>query len=717
MTDWTRNDKGEATLEGVLPADLTPGGQIIREMRADGRLAEVARRVVVDRRPGFAFVDAFIFLVAYFAQGRALWGLRGFYEIHREWGGLFASLGDRERMISSTSLSRLLSAADAAGSAPSLRWLLLHGAGALPLLREAALRTRDARGEGWHVFDFDPSRRAFRKRALPEGGDLPQGERRLRHLAAPGFAGRKRGELASTESMVQHAGSGLWLGVTVEPGNGDARRHFAAGVEAVVETCEALAFPRARAILRTDGAFGGTPSLAAARRAGIAYLSRSAHYEFLDRPEVRRRLDQASWERVPDSGSGPVRYAAELGWMDVCPDGGHASVDDKEAAPFRARVVASRCVATGGSGHQMGDEKFELFVALRLDQEAWPAAPLVELYYGRIGQENRFAQLDSELVADTTWSATPGGQQLALACAMFVWNARVVAGTRLAPPLPPPPPQEPSAPVEARSFPLVAAFAAAELGEPGAAGAPTVPVPPAVGDVPDGPPLDGADGGPALDRAVAEVAAVGDVPDGPPLDGADGGLALDRALAEVADALGRRPGWRWEPETLTLVAADGVRLPLSGVEPRKLRFYADARSRQASLSVSAATAAALLTAQRARARHERPVRNGTLHLADPSDPPVRGWATAWPTFLPAAARHAADRAFRAADLIVRLHLPAIVGEQRHPLVDSRPRLERHRRWTRERRVALNASRPGALHQVDVRPRPQGPRRWGPQNTP
>src|SRR6266571_2270005 len=52
------------------------------------------------------------------------------------------------------------------------------------------------------VFDIDGTREAARQRALPKNPDLPSALRRLDEVCAPGYTGRKRGEVVRTRTAV-----------------------------------------------------------------------------------------------------------------------------------------------------------------------------------------------------------------------------------------------------------------------------------------------------------------------------------------------------------------------------------------------------------------------------------------------------------------------------------------------------------------------------------
>ena len=69
-----------------------------------------------------------------------------------------------------------------------------------------------ARAKLWLVFDVDGTREAARQRALPQTADRPAAQRRLRPLCAPGYVGRKRGEVVRTRTTVMQAHTYHWLG-------------------------------------------------------------------------------------------------------------------------------------------------------------------------------------------------------------------------------------------------------------------------------------------------------------------------------------------------------------------------------------------------------------------------------------------------------------------------------------------------------------------------
>ena len=71
----------------------------------------------------------------------------------------------------------------------------------------------DRQGRRSLVFDVDATRQAARQRALPCGSDLPSAKRRLDAVCAPGYRGRKRGEVVRTRTTARRdAHAKIWWG-------------------------------------------------------------------------------------------------------------------------------------------------------------------------------------------------------------------------------------------------------------------------------------------------------------------------------------------------------------------------------------------------------------------------------------------------------------------------------------------------------------------------
>ena len=114
------------------------------------------------------------------------------------------ALFGRERLPHRSSLSRWLASLDQ-GTVEALRTLFLEDLTARDLVGGEQRGLWDRCGEQWFVFDVDGTRAAARQRALPQSSDLPAPRRRLGEVCAPGYRGRKRGEVVRTRTVVQPA--------------------------------------------------------------------------------------------------------------------------------------------------------------------------------------------------------------------------------------------------------------------------------------------------------------------------------------------------------------------------------------------------------------------------------------------------------------------------------------------------------------------------------
>lgn len=688
MPDSTDVRKPGLHLRTYLPPDLAGATNLLGDLVTRGAVRRIGDDFRVARKAGgFVGLDAVIFLLAYFMSGWNVGGLRGFSEAFQPFMVVMAAVVGRARIMSQASLSRLLDVVNVDDARALGRRLLLEHVGALDVLRSLAVQTTDALGMSWHVLDFDPNREVYRRRELARGEARPVGDRRTETLAAPGHRGRKRGEVVLTQGLLIHAGSGLWVDASVQPGNGDPRVLLGNALEAVGALCDTLGHPRARSLVRTDGEFRGVPSFAAAVQAGVGFITRLSRYELLDDPAIRARLHDVQWERVEDAGGGPIRIATELG--QVCLEAGETTLqaDGTRFEPVDVRVIVSRyhCPLDapdgGRRGHRIGESVFEMYGVIGATPEQWPAADMVAAYYGRCGQENRFAQVDRELGIDRSFSFQPGGHLLALICALATWNWQIVQAVKAHPlPLPTPP----NARVRVLADPP-----------------PELTVAPPRTEQPEAQ---------ALPEPKADALAA---------------IASTMSHPDVRAALHRR-GLVWDAEKRVAENAASEVWDLSSAMldhgTPSLRFSRlggrseDRRCVQMKVPESTMR---IVQAALADVRHDRP--RATLRtVTEPKplsghrkkryilreEPAFRetlgpGFATGWPLFLPARAR-AHTRQARVA-VIAEVSLPDVVSARGHPLMAMNADDVRRHRWTWAARLSKLAA-PAGTHVV-IRPAP------------
>jgi len=181
-----------------------------QHLRKQGILSAIGERVRFARRR-FGHYDVIDFVAVLF--GYAISGertLEVFYQRLQPFAPAFMALFGRERLPSRSTLSRFL-ASLTQPSVEALRTLFLEDLLARPLNRERQIgELIDRAGSERVVFDIDGTREAARQRALPKTAELPAPQRRLDELCAPGYTGRKRGEIVCTRTNVSQAHTAQW---------------------------------------------------------------------------------------------------------------------------------------------------------------------------------------------------------------------------------------------------------------------------------------------------------------------------------------------------------------------------------------------------------------------------------------------------------------------------------------------------------------------------
>jgi hypothetical protein len=121
------------------------------------------------------------------------------------------ALFDRDQLPARSTLSRFLAALTEA-PVEALRTLFLDDLLSRPISNEKQTGgLLDRTNNAWVVFDIDGTREAARQRALPQTEDLPAPFRRLDDVCAPGYTGRKRGQVVRTRTVISQAHSYHWL--------------------------------------------------------------------------------------------------------------------------------------------------------------------------------------------------------------------------------------------------------------------------------------------------------------------------------------------------------------------------------------------------------------------------------------------------------------------------------------------------------------------------
>jgi hypothetical protein len=166
----------------------------------------------------YEIIDFLAVLFGYAISGERT--LEEFYQQLQPFAIPFMALFERDRLPSRSALSRFL-AALTEEPVEALRTLFLDDLLARSLTPDKQTGGLvDRKSDTWRVFDIDGTREAARQRALPQTDELPPPSRRLDDVCAPGYRGRKRGEVVRTRTTVSQAHSSQWLGSFGSRGNG-----------------------------------------------------------------------------------------------------------------------------------------------------------------------------------------------------------------------------------------------------------------------------------------------------------------------------------------------------------------------------------------------------------------------------------------------------------------------------------------------------------------
>lgn len=340
-------------------------------LRKHSVLSKISEQVRFARKRfgRYETIDFLAVLFGYAISGERT--LEEFYQRLQPFAVPFMALFDRDQLPSRSALSRFLAALTEA-PVEALRTLFLDDLLVRPLTPDKQTgNLLDRAGTSWIVFDIDGTREAARQRALPQTDELPPAFRRLDDVCAPGYRGRKRGEVVRTRTTVSQAHSSHWLGSFGNKGNGHYREELRKGLAAITRYLTAYQLEPSHTLLRLDGQYGTGAALSEV--AGFAFVTRGKDYSVLDHPLIQARLhlppDQ--FQQRPESQM--VRSLYDCPQVPMGPAG------------VLCRVVVATHPATEKKspvGVTRAGVVYELFFT-NLPQHAFTACDVVELYLHR----------------------------------------------------------------------------------------------------------------------------------------------------------------------------------------------------------------------------------------------------------------------------------------------------------------------------------------------
>jgi hypothetical protein len=405
--------QAEALPIASVPAWFGEVALIAHTMSRLGLLADISERVHFARKRfgRFEVIDFVVMLMGYAISGEPT--LKAYYERLQPFAPAFMALFGRSGLPHRATLSRFLAALDEP-FVEALRSVFLHDALARLGPEADVGGLWDRLGTRWSVFDLDATRRAARQRALPQGPDLPPAQRRLSAVCAPGYMGRKRGEVVRTRTTILQAHTHQWLFTSGAAGNGDYRGELLRGFSVIAAYQSALGLLPAQALVRLDGLYGNGAIVVDLIVAGICFVMRGKDYALLDLMQVKQRLTLPADEQFTHPESGTCRDLFDCGQVPVTAQGHHCRV-----------IVATHVATTTKAPIGMTRDGLvhELFFTA-LPASGFTAADVVMLYLHRGSFETVLADEDREQDADRWSSYTPHGQEVWQILSQWVWNLR-----------------------------------------------------------------------------------------------------------------------------------------------------------------------------------------------------------------------------------------------------------------------------------------------------
>jgi hypothetical protein len=370
-------------------------------------------RLVRGRFGSYEPIDFLALLVGYALSGERT--LFDFFERVSPFETAFMALFGRRCLPHRSSLSRFLADVDRP-CLEAFRTLFQQKSFAEGWTSEAIGGVFDRQGRRFIVFDVDATRQAARQRALPCDLDLPPARHRLDAVCAPGYQGRKRGEVVRTRTTTLQMHTHQWIGTYAGRGNGDYRGELASALQAITTYLTQFAFTPEMALVRLDGQYGDAAVIAQLILAGVMLVTRGRGYQLLDHPHIQQVLTHPPTARMTSMNTGEVVELFDGGWLNL-----------DEGLP-QARVIVARHLAPADKlikvGKRVDEWVYELFITT-LNADGFLAEDVLDLYHGRGAFETVLADEDVENDADRWCSYTECGQELWQVACQWVWNVRL----------------------------------------------------------------------------------------------------------------------------------------------------------------------------------------------------------------------------------------------------------------------------------------------------
>jgi len=378
-------------------------------------------RVVRGRMGRYEVMDFVLLLNAYAISGERT--IADFYRALEPVKEVLMSQWGREWCPSASSLSRFLGCVGAS-AVEAMRVLFESDLHRNSVRIKQELGLFDRVSDHSVVFDIDGTVCAVRQRFInPDARNDPPAVRRSEGACAPGYKGRKRGEVIRNRTTVCVAQTGEWLGTYGSAGNGAAKLELERCCRVIVQYLEQQGLTVGHGLVRLDGLYGIAALVSVLQATGLGYLLRCRDYHILKSEKVKRRLEDADathWQRIENSAS----QLLDLGYIE--------EVGRGYPAPMRVIVVRTPHQEHGAKiGKRDKDQVYELFLTSQ-SAASLSGMEVLSLYRGRGGFEQRLSEEDQEQDYDRWCSWNGAGQELWQILGQWSWNWRLWMGCQQA---------------------------------------------------------------------------------------------------------------------------------------------------------------------------------------------------------------------------------------------------------------------------------------------
>ena len=407
-----------------LPAWFAEVTLLAQHLIRRGILDAVCEQVHLARgRAGhYEVIDFVAVLFGYAISGEPT--LAAFFERLAPFASPFMALFGREQLPHRSTLSRFLADMDEP-CVKALRTLFEQDCFHHGFSQEQTGGLSDRQGRRLMIVDVDATRQAARQRALTTCPAFPAPRRRLDEVCAPGYQGRKRGEVVRSRTTILQSHTQQWLGTFSGAGNGDYVAELVAACRVVTQYLRSKDIPLSQGLLRLDGLYGNASVLTRIQQAGLGFLTRGRDYQLLTHPKVQARLASPCDLELVHPETGVRREVFEVGYLSDW-------LEPLFEHELRCRVIVTKRVAPAHGeqvtvGKLVGQDIYELFLTSH-PTRCLQAADVVRLYQHRGSFETVLADEDVEQDPDRWCSYTPHGQACWQIVSQWVWNLRLELG-------------------------------------------------------------------------------------------------------------------------------------------------------------------------------------------------------------------------------------------------------------------------------------------------